>query len=110
MKPLLVAYHFQSNVEVTFVIVGLNNLPETALSNDFEHFIAIGQMVMSYMRVRPLIVVVPAVVGTSNDAGPLLGISPNEVDLRIVEDLVVLVRREFVHVKFHHLKILKINM
>jgi hypothetical protein len=104
VKPFLVSYHFQGNMEVTFVIVGLDHLPEAALSNDFEHFVAVGQVVVGYVGVGTLVVVVAAVVGTANDAGPFLGVGPDEVDLRIVEDLMVFVRRQLVHVKFHHLQ------
>ena len=104
VKPFLVSYHFQGNMEVTFVIVGLDHLAEAALSNDFEHFVAVGQVVVGYVGVRTLVVVVAAVVGTANDARPFLGVGPDEVDLRIVEDLMVFVRRQLVHVKFHHLK------
>ena len=104
VKPFLVSYHFQGNMEVTFVIVGLDHLAEAALSNDFEHFVAVGQVVVGYVGVRTLVVVVAAVVGTANDARPFLGVGPDEVDLRIVEDLMVFVRRQLVHVKFHHLQ------
>jgi hypothetical protein len=59
---------------------------------------------VQYISVIPhLIIVVAAVVGSSNNAGPLLGVCANEVDLRVVEDLVVLVGRQLVHVQFHHL-------
>ena len=50
-----------------------------------------------------LVVVVLAVVGCADDAGALLGVGPDEVDLRVVVDLVVLVRRQLVHVQLHHL-------
>jgi hypothetical protein len=104
VKPFLVSYHFQGNMEVTFVIIGLDHLTEAALSNDFEHFIAVGQVVVGYVGIGTLVVVVAAVVGTANDARPFLGVGPDEVDLRIVEDLMVFVRRQLVHVKFHHLQ------
>ena len=104
VKPFFVSYHFQGNMEVTFVIVGLDHLAEAALSNDFEHFVAVGQVVVGYVGVGTLVVVVAAVVGTANDARPFLGVGPDEVDLRIVEDLMVFVRRQLVHVKFHHLQ------
>ena len=50
-----------------------------------------------------LLIVVSAVAGAADDAGPLLGVGPDEVDLGVVEDLVVLVRRELVHVELHDL-------
>ncbi len=50
-----------------------------------------------------LIVVIAAVVGPANNPGSFLGIGANEVDLRVVEYLVVLVGRQLVHVQLHHL-------
>ena len=50
-----------------------------------------------------LFIVVAAVAGTPNNAGSLLGVSSDEINLRVVEDLVVLVRGELVHVELHHL-------
>ena len=50
-----------------------------------------------------LLIVVSAVAGAADDAGPLLGVGADEVDLGVVEDLVVLVRRELVHVELHDL-------
>ena len=50
-----------------------------------------------------LFIVVAAVARTPNNAGSLLGVGSDEVNLRVVEDLVVLVRGELVHVELHHL-------
>ena len=50
-----------------------------------------------------LLIIVTAVVRSSDDPGSLLGVGTDEVDLRVVEDLVVLVRRQFVYVQLHHL-------
>ena len=105
VKSFLIPYHFQGNMKMTLVIIGFDHLTEAALPDDFEHFITIGQMVVSYVSVGALVVVIAAVVGTANDAGSLLSVRPNEVDLRIVENLMVLVRRQLVHVEFHHLQI-----
>ena len=88
---------------MTFVVIGFDHLPERAFAYHFEHFVPIGQVVVGYVSVGALVVVIAAVVGTANDAGSLLGVRPNEVDLRIVENLMVLVRRQLVHVEFHHL-------
>ena len=50
-----------------------------------------------------LFIVVAAVARAPDNAGSLLGVGSDEVNLRVVEDLVVLVRGELVHVEFHHL-------
>ena len=50
-----------------------------------------------------LLIVVTAVVRSPDDPRSLLGVGTDEVDLRVVEDLVVLVRRQFVYVQLHHL-------
>ena len=50
-----------------------------------------------------LLIVVTAVVRSPDDPGSLLRVGTDEVDLRVVEDLVVLVRRQFVYVQLHHL-------
>jgi hypothetical protein len=104
VEPFLVAHHLEGDVKVTLVVVGLDDLTEAALPDDFEHFVAVGQVVVSDVRVRALVVVVATVVGAANEAGPLFGIGPNEVDLGVVEDLMVFVWSQFVHVQFHHLE------
>ena len=50
-----------------------------------------------------LLVVISTIVWTSDDSGPLFSIGSDEIYLRVVEDLVVLVRGELVHVELHHL-------
>ena len=50
-----------------------------------------------------LLVIIATVVGTPNDARSFLCIGTDEVNLRVVEDLMMLVRSQFVHVEFHHL-------
>ena len=54
-------------------------------------------------RLSYLFIVVAAVARAPDDAGPLLGVRSDEVNLWVVEDLVVLVRGELVHVELHHL-------
>ena len=98
VEPFLVAHHLEGHVEMALVVVGLDHLAEAAFSNDFQHFVAVGEVVVGDVCVGALIVVVPAVVGSSDDARPLLGVGADEVDLRVVEYFVVLVWSEFVHV------------
>ena len=98
VKSFLISYHFQGNMKMTLVIIGFDHLTEAALPDDFEHFITIGQMVVSYVSVGALVVVIPAIIGASDDAWPFLGVGPNEVDLRIVEDLVVFIGCQLVHI------------
>ena len=98
VEPLLVPDHLQRHVVVVLVVVGLDHLAEAALSNHFEHLVPVGQMVVGDVSVGALVVVVPAVVGGGDDPRPLLGVGTDEVDLGVVEDLVVLVRGQFVHV------------
>ena len=59
---------------------------------------------MGYVSIRSLIVIITTIVRASDDARPLFGVGANEVDLRIVKDFVVFVRRQFVHVELHHLQ------
>ena len=58
---------------------------------------------MRHVIVLSGIVVISAVLGTSNDALSLFRTGPKEVNLRVVEDLVVLVGGQFVHVVLHGL-------
>ncbi len=98
VEPLLVAHHLQGDVQVALVVVGLHHLTEAALPDDFEHFVPVGQVVVGYVSVRALIVVIPTIIGAAYDPRPFLGVGPDEVDLRVVEDFMVFIRREFVHV------------
>jgi len=88
---------------VTLVVVRLHDLSEASLSDDFEDLVPVGQVVVRYVRVRALLVVVAAIVGRPDNARPLLRVGTDEVDLRVAEDLVVLVGRQLVHVELHHL-------
>ena len=103
MKAFLVSDHLERNMLVTFVIVSFHDLTKTALAYHLEHLVPVGQVVMRDVSVRALIVIVATIVGRANDARPLLGVGANEVDLRVVEDFVMLVRSQFVHVKLHDL-------
>lgn len=102
MKALLVANHFQRHVFVCFVVVGLYDLSERSLANNLEDFVPVAYVIMRYMDIRALIVIVIAIVGHPNDSWPLLGVSPYKVDLWIIKYLVMLVRRELIHVQLHH--------
>ncbi len=104
MEPFLIADHLERHVQVAFVIIGLHHLAKAPLPDDFQNFIAVSQMVVGYVSVGTLVVVIAAIVGTSNQAWSLLGIGANEIDLGVVKDLVVLVGGELVHVEFHHLQ------
>lgn len=103
MEALLVAHHLERHVLVQLVVVGLDHLSEAALADDPQHLVAVGDVVVRDVDVRALLVVVAAVVARADDARPLLGVGPDEVDLRVVEDLVVLVRRQLAQVQFGHL-------
>ena len=85
------------------MVVHLDHLPEGSLPDDLEHLVAVLQVVVRDVRVAALIVVVAAVVGRADDARALLGVGADEVDLRVVEDLVVLVGGQLVHVELHDL-------
>ena len=50
-----------------------------------------------------LFIVIAAIIRTSNNSGSFLGISSDEINLRVVEDLMVLIGSELVHVELHHL-------
>lgn len=49
-------------------------LSKTTLADDFEHLVAVGYVVVWNVDVRPLIVIVTAVIGSTNYPQPLLGI------------------------------------
>lgn len=102
VEALLVAHHLERHVLVRLVIVGLDHLAERALADHAQHFVAICHVVVRHMDVRALFVVVLVVVGPADDARPFLRIRADEVDLLIIEDLVMLVRGQLVHVQLHH--------
>ena len=81
VEPFLVAHHLEGHVEMALVVVGLDHLAEAAFSNDFQHFVAVGEVVVRDVRVGALVVVVLAVVGRADDARTLLGVRADEVDL-----------------------------
>ena len=83
---------------MTLVVIGLHHLPKGPLAYHFEHFVPIGQVVVGYVGVGALVVVVPAVVGAPDDPWPFLGVGPDEVDLRVVKDLMVFIGCQLVHV------------
>lgn len=103
VEAFLVAYHFESDVLVGLVVVRLDDLSEATLPDDFEHFVPVSDVVVWDVNVGTLLVVVFAIIGVSDHSGPFLGVDSDEVDLRIVEDLEVFVRRQFVHVELHDL-------
>ena len=55
------------------------------------------------MDVGTLFIVVAAVARTPDNSGSFLSVGSDEVNMRVIEDLVVLVRGELVHVELHHL-------
>ena len=46
MKALFVANHFDRDVALRFVIVNFHDLSETALADNFQHFIPIRDVIM----------------------------------------------------------------
>merc|ERR1712038_1336815 len=88
---------------MSLVVVNLQNLSKGAFANHFQNLITISNVVMRDVNVRTLFVIIATVVGTPNDARSFLCIGTNEVNLRIVEDLMMFIRSQFVHVEFHHL-------
>ena len=103
MKTFLVTDHFERDVGVRLVIVRLHDLSEAALADNFQHLVSVGDMIVRHVDVLSGIVVISAVLGTSDHALPLFRAGSQEVNLRVVEDLVVLVRGQFVHVVLHGL-------
>lgn len=55
-------------------------LSEAALSDDFQDFVAIGDVIMRNVDVGSLIVVITTIVGSAHDSRPLLGILTNKVN------------------------------
>lgn len=101
VEPLLISDHFQGDVLVGFVIVGFDDLAERAFSDLFQDFVPIADVVMSHVEIRAFIIVEAAIIGPSDDSVSLLSIGADEVDLGIIEDFVMLVRRQFMHELLH---------
>ena len=68
VEALLVPHHLERHVLVVLVVVHLDHLSERALPDDLEHLVAVLQVVVRDVRVRALVVVVAAVVGSAEDA------------------------------------------
>ena len=100
-EALLVSNHLERDVLLPLVIVDLENLPETALAENFEHFVAIEDVIVRYVYVRSRFVVVAAILRAADHALTLFRRRPDEIDLRVIEDFVVFVRCQFMHVEFH---------
>ena len=102
MEALLVAHDLERHVLAELVVVALEHLAEAALAKYFEHLEAVEDVIVLDGLVAAALVVVAVVVGAADHAADLLGILPDEVDLRVVEDLVLLERRQLRHVVAHH--------
>ena len=92
VEPRLIAHHFQRHVHVILVVIGLDHLTETALTDHFEHFIAVRHVIVHDVDVRVLFVVVAAVVRRHDR--PLFGHCPDKVHVRVVQYLLALVWRQ----------------
>lgn len=101
VKARLIPHHFERHVDVVLVVVSLDHLPEAALANDFEHFVAVGDVVVDDVDVRVLLVVVARIVRRHDWS--FLRHGPNEVDVWIVEDLLAFVRCEYIVEVLDHL-------
>lgn len=92
VKPLFVSDHLEGDVLVRLVVVDFQDLTEGAFANYFEDFVAIGDVVVGDVGVGALFIIISTVARSANNAGSFLGVSTDEVDLRIVEYFVVFVR------------------
>jgi len=101
MEAFLVAYHLQGDVLMGLVVVGLYHLAKATLTYHLQHLVPVGYMIVRYVDVRTLIVVVTAVVRPADHPLLLLGVRADEIDLGVIEDLVMLERRQLVHVLLH---------
>ena len=101
VKTWLIANHLERHVDVVLMVVGLHHLAKAALANDFEHLVAVGDVVVDNMNVRVLLVVVARIVRRHD--GPFLRHGSNEVDVRVVKDLLALVGRQHVAEVLEHL-------
>lgn len=102
MEPLLVPHHLQGDVLVHPVVVRLHHLAERAPADHLQHLVPVRHVIVDHVYVGTLLVVVVVIVRAADDAGPLLRVRAYEVYLGIEEDLLVLVRRQLVHVHLHH--------
>ena len=68
------------------MVVSFDDLSEAAFAYDFEHFVAVGYVIVLYEDVATL-VVVEAVVVTAARAHSFLSVRPDKVDIVIIRDL-----------------------
>ena len=101
METRLITNHLQRHVDMVLVIVGFHYLAETAFANDFEYFVAVGHVVVNNMNIGILFVIVARIVRGHD--WPLFGHSADEVDVRVVEDLLAFVGRQNVAEVLEHL-------
>lgn len=103
VEPLLVADHLERDVLALLVVVRFYHLPETTLTDNFEHLVSVRYVVVRYVDVRALLVVVVAIVREPDQPGPFLGVRAYEVHLGVIEYLTVFIGGEFVHIELHDL-------
>lgn len=103
VEPLLVAHHLERDVLALLVVVSLHYLSKTSLPDHLEYLVPVRYVIVRDVDVRALLVVILAVIGEPDQAGTFLGVRAYEVHLGVIEYFSVLVRSQFVHVKFHDL-------
>jgi len=91
VKSLFVSDHLERDVLVCLMIVDFEDLTERALANNFEDFVAIGDVVVWDVGVRALFIIISTVVRSADNAGSFFGVSTDEVYLRVVEYFMVFV-------------------
>lgn len=102
MEPLLVPHHLQGDMLLLLVIVRLYNLAERTFTDHLQHLVPVGHVIMGHVDVGTMLVVVAVVVRPADYPWPLLRVRPDEIYVAIIENLVVLVRRQLVHVDLQH--------
>ena len=93
VEPLFIPNHLQRDVTVRLVIVGLDNLPKAALSNDFQDLIPVCDVIVGHINVLSSLVVIATVLWSSDNPLALLAGRAKEVYVGIVEDFVMFIRR-----------------
>lgn len=98
VEPLLIPDHLEGHVLVGLVVVHLQDLSKTSLPYHFQDLVAVGYVIVWDVCVGTLFIIISTVARTPDDPWSFLGICSDKVYLWIVEDLMVFVRRELVHV------------
>lgn len=70
----------KSLVKINVLVKSNEYLSKAALANDFENFIAIGDVIMWNMDVGTLVIIITPIVGPTHHPCPLLSVGSNKIN------------------------------